>query len=156
MFDNSFLSCARAETTVAECSLTSCVWARFLIDSLSMPGQRHSQPTPFYVKLKVAECNCGTKSRKGIPIFRECGSNRYASVTDSAKIAYRSSSLKKSADWYRTSILAFNDKTDHWRTKTGVLLLPFEWAVKLPHDEKFTTTISWSNMTFFSFSIVNS
>ena len=36
----------RAETTVTECSLTSCVWTRFLIDSHTMPGQRHSQPTP--------------------------------------------------------------------------------------------------------------
>ena len=36
----------RAETTVAECSLTSCVWARFRIGSHTMPGQRHSQPTP--------------------------------------------------------------------------------------------------------------
>ena len=36
----------RAETTVAECSLTSCVWARFPIGSHTMPGQRHSQPTP--------------------------------------------------------------------------------------------------------------
>ena len=35
----------RAETTVAECSLTSCVWDRFRIGSLTMPWQRHSQPT---------------------------------------------------------------------------------------------------------------
>ena len=35
-----------AETTVADCSLTSCMWACFLIDSHTMPGQPHSQPTP--------------------------------------------------------------------------------------------------------------
>ena len=35
----------RAETNVAECSLTSCVSARFLIGFHSMPRQRHSQPT---------------------------------------------------------------------------------------------------------------
>ena len=34
-----------AETTVAEYSLTSCVWAHFQIGSLTMPGQLHSQPT---------------------------------------------------------------------------------------------------------------
>ena len=36
----------RAETTVAECSLKSCVWARFQIGSYTVPGQRYSQPTP--------------------------------------------------------------------------------------------------------------
>ena len=36
----------RAETTVAECSLTSCVCVRFLIGSHTKPGQRHSQHTP--------------------------------------------------------------------------------------------------------------
>ena len=36
----------RGETTEAECSLTSCVRARFLIDSHTLPEQRHSQPTP--------------------------------------------------------------------------------------------------------------
>ena len=36
----------RAETTVTEFSLTSCVWARFLAGSHTMPGQRHSQPNP--------------------------------------------------------------------------------------------------------------
>ena len=36
----------RAETTVTECSLASHVWARFLIGSHTMPGQRHSQPNP--------------------------------------------------------------------------------------------------------------
>ena len=35
----------RAETTVAECSLTSCVWTHFPAGSHSLPG-RHSQPTP--------------------------------------------------------------------------------------------------------------
>ena len=32
----------RAEMTVAECSLTSCLWARFRIGSHTMPGKRHS------------------------------------------------------------------------------------------------------------------
>ena len=36
----------RAETTVTVCSLTSCVWARFLIGSHTMLEQRHSKPTP--------------------------------------------------------------------------------------------------------------
>ena len=36
----------RAQTTVAECSLTKCVWARFRIGSKTMPAQQHSQPTP--------------------------------------------------------------------------------------------------------------
>ena len=36
----------RAEATMAECSPTSCVRTRFLIGSQTMPGQRHSQPTP--------------------------------------------------------------------------------------------------------------
>ena len=36
----------RAETTVIECSLTSCVRARFLIGSHTIPAQRQSQPTP--------------------------------------------------------------------------------------------------------------
>ena len=31
--------------TVAECSLTTCVWARFLIGSHTMPGQGHGQHT---------------------------------------------------------------------------------------------------------------
>ena len=35
----------RAETTVTECSLTSRVWARFLIGSHTMPGQQHSLST---------------------------------------------------------------------------------------------------------------
>ena len=64
MFDNSFPTCAfffhfchslgqdqstiaqPAEMTVAECSLMSCVLARFLIGSHTMLAQRHSQPTP--------------------------------------------------------------------------------------------------------------
>ena len=33
------------ETTVTDCSLTTCMWARFLICSHTMPAQRHSQPT---------------------------------------------------------------------------------------------------------------
>ena len=36
----------RAETTMTECSLTSYVWAHFLIDSHTLPWQWHSQPTP--------------------------------------------------------------------------------------------------------------
>ena len=32
----------RAETTVTECSLTSCVSSRFLIGSHTMPGLQHS------------------------------------------------------------------------------------------------------------------
>ena len=39
-------SSSRAQTTAAECSLTSCVWARFRIGSQTRPGQRHNQPTP--------------------------------------------------------------------------------------------------------------
>ena len=35
----------RAKTTVAECSLASCVLARFRIGSHTMPGQRHNQST---------------------------------------------------------------------------------------------------------------
>ena len=34
----------QAETTVTKCSMTSCTWARFLIGSNTLPGQRHSQP----------------------------------------------------------------------------------------------------------------
>ena len=36
----------RSEKTVTKCSLTNSLWARFLIGSHAMPGQRHSQPTP--------------------------------------------------------------------------------------------------------------
>ena len=35
----------RAETIVAKCSLTSCVCARFLTGSHTMPEQQHSQST---------------------------------------------------------------------------------------------------------------
>ena len=35
----------RAEMTVTECSLMSCLWACFLVGSHTMPGQQHSQPT---------------------------------------------------------------------------------------------------------------
>ena len=35
-----------AETAVAQCSLTSCVWTRFRINSQVMSGQRHNLPTP--------------------------------------------------------------------------------------------------------------
>ena len=45
----------RAETTVAECFLTSCVRARFLIGSYIIPGQRHCQPTPTSLS---EECMC--------------------------------------------------------------------------------------------------
>ena len=33
------------EMTVAECFLSSCMWAHFLIGSHTVPGQQHSQPT---------------------------------------------------------------------------------------------------------------
>ena len=36
----------QAETTVAECSLTSCVWVHFQISSHTMPARWLSQPTP--------------------------------------------------------------------------------------------------------------
>ena len=59
----------RGETTVAECSLASCVWARFWICSHIMPGQRHSQPTPtslgqrcIYVYVSPATCIFGRKT----------------------------------------------------------------------------------------------
>ena len=35
-----------AGKAVTKCSLTSCVWGRFMISFHSMPGQRHSQPSP--------------------------------------------------------------------------------------------------------------
>ena len=47
----------RAQTTVAECSLTSCVWTLFLIDSHTLPGQRHSQPTRWVNGVCVFRCN---------------------------------------------------------------------------------------------------
>ena len=43
----------RAETTMAECFLTSCVRARFWTGSHTMPGQRHSQLTPTSLDLRV-------------------------------------------------------------------------------------------------------
>ena len=46
----------RAETTVTECSLPACVWARFLLGSHTMPVQRHSQPTPTSLGIKVYAC----------------------------------------------------------------------------------------------------
>ena len=50
----------RAETTVAECTLTSCVWARFRIGYYTMPGPRHSRPTPtsgpMYCIYKDSDC----------------------------------------------------------------------------------------------------
>ena len=48
----------RAVTTVTECSLTSCVWAHFLIGSHTMPRQQHSQPTPTSLgQIFVFRCN---------------------------------------------------------------------------------------------------
>ena len=44
----------RADTTVTECSLTSCVWACFLKGSHTMPGQRHSRPTPTSLEARMA------------------------------------------------------------------------------------------------------
>ena len=35
----------RAETTMTECSMTSCMLVRFLIDSHTLPGQQHRQHT---------------------------------------------------------------------------------------------------------------
>ena len=52
----------RAETTVTECSLTSCEWARFLIGSHTMPGQRHSQPTPTSLDQSVCMFRCNLPS----------------------------------------------------------------------------------------------
>ena len=46
----------QAEMTVAECSLTSCVWARFQIDSNTMSGEWHSQPTPTSLGQGVYVC----------------------------------------------------------------------------------------------------
>ena len=45
-----------AETTVAECSLTSCMWARSRIGSHTMPEQPHSQPTPTSLGQGVYAC----------------------------------------------------------------------------------------------------
>ena len=46
----------RAETTVTECSMTSSVSARFLIGSHTMPGQRHSRPTPTSLSRRAYAC----------------------------------------------------------------------------------------------------
>ena len=46
----------QAETTMTKCSLMSCMWARFLIGSHTMPGQWHSQPTPTSLDKKVYAC----------------------------------------------------------------------------------------------------
>ena len=46
----------RAETTVAEYALTSCVFARFRMGSYTMPGQRHSQSTPTSLGSKMCAC----------------------------------------------------------------------------------------------------
>ena len=46
----------RAETTVAKCSLTSCMWVCFRIGSHIMPGQQHSQPS--WTSLGVCMFRC--------------------------------------------------------------------------------------------------
>ena len=46
----------RAEMTVAECSLTSCMWACFRIGSHTMPGQRRSTHSDF-VGSRVYACS---------------------------------------------------------------------------------------------------
>ena len=46
----------QAEMTVAECSLTSCVWARFQIGSNTMSGEWHSQPIPTSLGQGVYVC----------------------------------------------------------------------------------------------------
>ena len=38
----------QAKKSVAECSLTSCMWACFQIASHTMPGQQHTQPSLFH------------------------------------------------------------------------------------------------------------
>ena len=43
----------RAETSLAACSLRSCVWAHFQIGSHTMPGQRHSQLTLRFLLLMI-------------------------------------------------------------------------------------------------------
>ena len=65
----------RAETTVAECSLTSCVWARFLIGSHTMPGKRHvhvfrcNPPTALWQNDRgLFTCHCGSTGVKRTPI----------------------------------------------------------------------------------------
>ena len=44
---------------MTECSLTSCVRARFLISSHTKPGQWHSQPTPTSLGQGPFTCHCG-------------------------------------------------------------------------------------------------
>ena len=51
----------RAETTVTECSQTNCVWVRFLIDSHTLPGQRHSQPTLTSMGQRCVRGNTGVE-----------------------------------------------------------------------------------------------
>ena len=41
---------------VAECSPTSCMWARFLIGSRTVPGEQHSQPTFDFIGSRVYAC----------------------------------------------------------------------------------------------------
>ena len=48
----------RAETTVAECSLTSCVWIRFRIGFRTMPWQRHSQTIPTSLDKSFMRVTC--------------------------------------------------------------------------------------------------
>ena len=43
---------------MAEFSLTSCVWARFLIGSHAMPGWRHGHPTPTSLGMGVCVFRC--------------------------------------------------------------------------------------------------
>ena len=54
-----FTVAQRAETIVTACSMTSCVWARFVIGSHTMPGQRQSQPTPNFLGQGVCMFRCG-------------------------------------------------------------------------------------------------
>ena len=58
----------RAEMTVAECSLTSCVWARFWISSHTMPGQQHSQPNPTSSTVLAFELSQQAHAWTGRPI----------------------------------------------------------------------------------------
>ena len=46
----------RTEPTVAECTLRSCVRARFLIRSRNIPGQHHNQPHSDSVGPRVYAC----------------------------------------------------------------------------------------------------
>ena len=47
-----------AETTVAESSLTSCVWAHFLIGSHTVPGQQHGSPLQLHWVKNVCMLRC--------------------------------------------------------------------------------------------------